>query len=115
MVKLLSRIRARRSNPIPLTIFLGGVNLILIQWIMVRELTMLLLGTELVILLVSAAYFVGLSVGYMWAGKIRPEWLPRLATGTLILHLILPVGFRLLSGWLYGANQFWIAFIVLPL
>ncbi len=100
---------------VPLTVFLGGVNLILIQWIMVRELTMLLLGTELVILLVSAAYFVGLSVGYLCSGKIRAAWLPTLAAGTLVLHLTLPVTLRLLSGWLYAHNTFWAAFILLPL
>jgi spermidine synthase len=100
---------------VPLTIFIGGINLIVIQWIMIRELTMLLLGTELVILLVSIAYFAGLSVGFFWSGKIRPGWLPALAAGTLILHLTLPVLLRLLSGWLYSQHTFWIAFVVLPL
>ncbi len=76
---------------------------------------MLLLGTELVILLVSVAYFAGLSVGYLWSGRIRAGWLPWLAGGTLILHLTLPIVFRLISGWFYTRNIFWVAFIVLPL
>jgi hypothetical protein len=99
---------------VPLTVFLGGINLIIIQWIMVRELTMLLLGTELVILLVSTAYFAGLSVGYLISGRIRPGWLPFLAAATLVLHLTLPILFRVISGWLYGQNVFWLAFLVLP-
>src|SRR5260221_3458566 len=100
---------------VPFTVFLAGINLILIQWIMVRELTMVLLGTELVILVVSATYFLGLSVGYLLAGRIKAQWLPALAGVTLIIHLTLPVLFRLLSGWLYGRNIFWAAFLVLPL
>ncbi len=100
---------------VPLTIFLGGTNLILIQWVMVRELTMLLLGTELVILLVTIMYFLGLSVGYAWSGKFQARWLPALAAGTLVLHLALPLIFRLLSAWLYEHNVFWLAFVVLPL
>src|SRR3954454_13375649 len=115
MVKLLSRIRTQGADPVPLTIFLGGINLIIIQWIMVRELTMLLLGTELVILLVSVAYFAGLSVGYLFSGHVRLSWLPFLAAGTLALHLTLPILFRVISGWLYGQNSFWLAFLVLPI
>src|SRR5215813_15300229 len=37
-------------------VFCGGANLILIQWVLVREMTTLLLGTELVVLLVSLSY-----------------------------------------------------------
>lgn len=103
------------TKRVPLIIFLGGVNLALIQWIMVHELTMLLLGTELVILLVSVAYFAGLSLGYLWSGRIRPGWLPALAVGTLFLHLALPIALRLLSAWFYEQNVFWLAFVVLPL
>ncbi len=82
---------------------------------MVRELTMLLLGTELVILLVSVAYFAGLSIGYLWSGRIKLRWLPGLAAGALVLHLTLPVTLRLVSGWSYAAGVFWIAFAALPL
>src|SRR5882672_3450384 len=106
---------AIRGLKVPLTVFLGGVNLIIIQWIMVRELTMLLLGTEIVILIVTLAYFAGLSVGYALAGRIRYKWLPALAILTFILHLTLPVTFRLISGWLYGRDMFWLAFVLLPL
>jgi spermidine synthase len=99
----------------PLTIFLGGINLILIQWVLVREMTMVLLGTELVVLIVTISYFVGLSIGYAWSGRIRREWLAPLAVITLFVHLALPIAFRLLAGWLYGKNIFWMAFIVLPI
>ena len=90
---------------VPFTVFLAGINLILIQWIMVRELTMVLLGTELVILIVSATYFLGLSVGYLLAGRIKAQWLPALAGVTLIIHLTLPVLFRLYVGAKRGGTK----------
>src|SRR5579871_772719 len=79
-----------------LIVFFGGANLILIQWVLVREMTALLFGTELVVLLVSVAYFLGLSVGYVLSGRIRRAWLAPLAIITLVLHLTLPIWFRLL-------------------
>jgi spermidine synthase len=98
-----------------LIVFFGGVNLILVQWVLVRELTTMLLGTELVVLLVSIAYFAGLSVGYSLAGKIRRSWLPALGIATLILHLTLPIWFRLLVVGLDSIGAYGAAYLVLPL
>jgi spermidine synthase len=97
-----------------LIVFFGGVNLILIQWVLVRELTTLLLGTELVVLLVGVAYFAGLSVGYLLSGRIPRGWLPLLAVATLILHLTLPIWFRLLVAWFGAADVYWAAYLALP-
>ena len=106
----------RRLNLLPLlVVFCAGINLILVQWILVRELTALLLGTELVTLLVSIAYFAGLSVGYKLSSRIRRGWLAPLALITLVLHLTLPVWFRLLVVGLSSRGIYWAAFIVLPL
>ena len=107
---------SRRALVSPLlVVFCAGINLILVQWILVRELTALLLGTELVTLLVSVAYFAGLSIGYKLSARLHRSWVAPLALITLVLHLTLPVWFRLLvialsSGAAYGA-----ALIVLPL
>jgi spermidine synthase len=98
-----------------LILFFSGANLILIQWVMAREVTTLLLGTELVILLVSASYFAGISLGYLASGRIGRRWLPLLGALTLALHLTLPVTFRLLVVWLGEQGAFWAAFLVLPL
>src|SRR5579864_7981040 len=49
---------------------LGGTNLVLIEWIMVRELTALLLGTELVALFVTGSAFIGYSVGYWLSSRL---------------------------------------------
>jgi spermidine synthase len=98
-----------------LIVFFGGVNLILIQWVMSREVTTLLLGTELVILLISVSYFVGISFGFLLAGRIKRRWLPVLGGLTLVLHLTLPVTLRLLVTWLGAQGAFWAAFLALPL
>ena len=95
-------------------VFLGGINLILIQWVLVRELTALLLGTELVVLGVSVAYFVGLSVGYWASSKIRQSWFVTLGLLTLAMHLALPIWFRLLVAALSSTGAYWAAFIILP-
>ena len=120
------RILQRRLQPLPLPlvdwkqavpfliVFFSGANLMLIQWVMTRELTTLLLGTELVILLISVSYFVGVSIGYLLAGRISRRLLPALGVVTLLLHLTLPVTFRLVVSGLGSVNAYWAAFLVLP-
>lgn len=106
----------RRAALLPkIAVFFGGVNLIVIQWILIKEVTALLLGTELVILLVSISYFAGISVGYLLVGRIQRKALPALAISTLALHLTLPVWFRLLTSGLSAAGAYPVAFILLPL
>lgn len=109
-----SRSILRTAQRPALIMFAGGMNLILIQWVLARELTALLLGTELVVLLVSVAYFAGLSVGYLLAGRIRRAWLAPLGAVTLILHLTLPIWFRLLVAGLDAAGAYGLAYLVLP-
>lgn len=96
-------------------VFFAGINLILIQWVLVRELTTMLRGTELVILLVTISYFVGLSIGYHVAGQIKQVWLKPIGCVVLFLHLSLPIWFRLLVVWLDSIGAFGMAFIILPL
>ncbi len=115
------RVRDRGGRALPASfvapgvIFLGGVNLILIQWVLIRELTTLLLGTELVVLIVTIAFFVGLSVGYLMAVRLPQRWLAPLGVAALVLHLTLPVWFRLLVAGLEARNAYGLAFLVLPL
>jgi len=98
-----------------LIVFFGGANLILVQWVMVKELTTLLLGTELVVLLTSISYFVGISIGYLSSGSISRRLLPALGAVTLILHLSLPVTFRLIVTWLGVNKAYWAAYLILPI
>ena len=97
-----------------LIVFFSGANLTLIQWVMTREVTTLLLGTELVILLISVSYFIGVSIGYLLAGRIKRTWMPLLGVLTLILHLTLPVTFRVLVAWLGANSAYGAAFLILP-
>lgn len=98
-----------------LIVFFGGANLILVQWVMVKELTTLLLGTELVVLLTSISFFVGISIGYLLSGSISRRLLPVLGGITLLLHLSLPVIFRLVVTWLGVNKAYWAAYLILPL
>ena len=97
---LLNGVRPRGlalSDVAPLAIvFFGGANLAFIQWVMVREITTLLLGTELVILLISVTYFAGISLGYLLSKWVTRRWLMPLGIVTFVLHLTLPITFRLL-------------------
>lgn len=95
-------------------VFFAGVNLILIQWVMVRELTALLMGTELVILLVSAAYFAGLSLGYRFAGRVKQTWLVPLGITMLAMHLTLPIWFRLIVVGLDYLGAYGAAYLIFP-
>lgn len=95
-------------------VFFGGANLAFVQWVMVREITTLLLGTELVILLISVAYFAGISLGYLLSKWVTRRWLIPLGVITLALHLTLPVTFRLLVIGLGELGAYWAAFLVLP-
>jgi spermidine synthase len=109
----LPRINWQRLVPF-LIVFFGGVNLVLVQWVMVREITTLLLGTELVILLISVTYFAGVSLGYRLSGRVNRRWLAPLGVLTFVLHLTLPVTFRLLVTWLGANGAYWVAFLLLP-
>src|SRR5947209_756937 len=81
-----------------LILALGGCNLVLIQWIMVRELTALLMGTELVALFVTSSAFLGYSVGYWLSSRLSDRMLRFAAAITLPLHLTLPVLYRVIIG-----------------
>ncbi len=110
-----TRLDWHRLSPY-LIVFFSGANLTLIQWVMVREVTTLLLGTELVVLLATISYFVGVSLGYLLAGRLRGRrLLALLGAATLILHLTLPVSFRLLVAGAGAAEAYWLAFLLIPL
>ncbi len=79
---------------------------------MVREITAMLLGTEMVILLVTVAYFSGFSVGYMIAGLIDEKTLKVLAVITWAIHLTLPFSLHYLGGSL-ADYKFGLTFLLL--
>jgi predicted membrane-bound spermidine synthase len=104
------RSAAGRSS---LVLVLGGCNLVLVQWIMVRELTALLMGTEMVALFVTGSAFAGYSFGYLISNRLPDHAVRLLAMITLPLHLMLPVVYRLIMVVLSGMNSYRIGFVLL--
>lgn len=94
-------------------LLLGGCNLVLIQWIMVRELTALLMGTELVALFVTMSAFIGYSIGYLLSNRLSMRGIRLLALVTLPLHLTLPILYRIVITLLNNTGSYQSGFIVL--
>lgn len=95
--------------------FLAGFCLIILQFFMIREISAMLMGTELVILLVTVAYFAGYSIGYGAAGFFTERMIKAAAVVTWLLHITLPFSLRYIGGALvenrgYGAAFFFILF-----
>lgn len=80
---------------------------------MIREVTALLRGTEIVILLITLAYFSGYSVGYGFARRLSFGSLRKLALVAWALHLTLPFSFRYLGAFFYGQGAAGLAFMLL--
>lgn len=68
-------------------LFLSGMNLILLQFFITREFSTLLAASELSVLIVATAYFVGYSVGYLIAPRFPERFVLPLGWVTLILHV----------------------------
>ena len=79
-------------------LFLAGANLTLVQFLAMREFAALLGSNELVVLLVIAGYFLGLSAGYLVSRHLSRPVLLMLGIGTLGLHASLPFSARWFSG-----------------
>src|SRR4051794_21946598 len=66
-------------------VFLAGLNLSLIPYVSLNELPSLLGSNELVALIVLAAYFLGLSGGYLISDKLSRPQLLAVGAATLAL------------------------------
>ncbi|MBI2516038.1 MAG: hypothetical protein HYV95_03910 [Opitutae bacterium] len=78
---------------------IAGANLTVIQFVAMREFASLLGSNELVTLLVTAGYFLGLSAGYLVSDRLSRRALLALGAATLALHASLPFSAR----WVVGA------------
>src|SRR5690606_40356859 len=65
-------------------------------------------------LLISVTYFAGVSLGYLLSKWVARRWLMPMSIVTLVLHLTLPVTFRLMVIGLGEIGAYWVAFLVLP-
>ena len=78
-------------------LFLIGVALSIAQFVMIRDFVSILYGEEVVIVLVTASFFLGLSVGYTLALRISQRVFQYLFIGSVFLHLTFPFSYRYLG------------------
>lgn len=81
-----------------LVLVLSGANLMIIQFAMIRTLSSILRGVELMIFLVTLAYFAGYSAGCHFSDRLTPRRLRILGLAQWITHLTFPFSLRLLAG-----------------
>ncbi len=86
-------------------LFLAGLNLILLQYLITREFATVLAASELTILIVVTAYFIGYSMGYGLARYLSHRWLVLFATLSLFLHLLTLLSVKMISGYFIRAGM----------
>lgn len=94
-------------------IYLVGVALSVAQFVMVRDFVTILYGEEVVITLVTASFFLGLSGGYLLSLKISVSTFRLLLLVSAFLHLTFPVSYRLFAAWLSNIDAHGSAFLAL--
>ena len=71
----------------PLLLFLVGACLSISQFVMIRDFVTILYGEEVVIILVTAAFFLGLSIGYFLSLKFSDKFFHNSFLVIVFLHL----------------------------
>jgi len=87
-----------------LILLLAGAGLAIAQFIMVRDFVTILYGEEVVITLVTAAFFAGLSIGYLVSMRISIPVFKALFAGSVFLHLTFPFSYRYLAAYMDSAG-----------
>lgn len=80
-----------------LLLFLVGVCLSVSQFVMIRDFVAILYGEEVVIILVTMAFFAALSAGYRLSLLISRKTFETLSLITAFLHLTFPFSYRYLA------------------
>ena len=90
-------------------LFLLGAALSIAQFVMIRDFVSILYGEEVVIVLVTASFFFGLSVGYVVSLRLSVRVFRWLFIGSVFLHLTFPFSYRYLASWFSAAdvNGWW--------
>jgi spermidine synthase len=104
----------------PVLLFLVGACLSIAQFVMIRDFVTILYGEEVVIILVTAAFFMGLSFGYFLSLKFSENFFEKSFLAITFLHLTFPFSYRMfavaiaksdLHGYWYVALMFVYALI----
>jgi len=81
-------------------LFLAGANLFIVQFLAVRTIPSILVGTEVILFLVVFCYFLGVSAGYWVSDRLSERGLAVLGWAQLLTHLTLPFSLRFLAAGL---------------
>ncbi len=87
-----------------LVLFVSGLCLMLLQYLVTREFASILAASELSILVVGLAYFAGLSIGYGWFSRLPLAALRPAAVALFGLHLVMLPLIRPLAGAFIAAG-----------
>jgi spermidine synthase len=94
-------------------LFLVGACLSIVQFIMIRDFVAILYGEEVVIVLVTAAFFAGLSAGYALSLRLSRPAFERLFIASAFLHLSFPFSYRYAATLLAKLNAGGYGFLLL--
>ncbi len=75
-------------------LFLTGINLMLVNFIMVQHAIVAFRRAEIAVIAFSLAYFVGVSVGYFVSDRLRPEFVRRSLPAFLVAQMALIAGMQ---------------------
>jgi len=75
-------------------LFLVGACLSVAQFIMIRDFVAILYGEEVVIVLVTSAFFTGLSIGYLLSRRLSQSAFKFLFLASIFIHLTFPFSYR---------------------
>ncbi len=78
-------------------LFLVGVCLSISQFVMIRDFVTILYGEEVVIILVTAAFFLALSIGYYLSLEFSEKFFETAFLTIAFLHLTFPFSYRMLA------------------
>jgi len=93
----------------PALLFLVGVCLSISQFVMIRDFVTILYGEEVVIILVTAAFFLALSLGYFLSLKFSEQVFETTFLTIAFLHLTFPFSYRMLAVEIarFDLNSYW--------
>ncbi|RMF06672.1 MAG: hypothetical protein D6762_08970 [Candidatus Neomarinimicrobiota bacterium] len=90
-------------------LILAGMNLLVLQFFVTREFSVLLSATEVAVVLVATTYFIGFSVGYFFAPRFTETQVIRLTWIVFFLHLDVFLLIRFLAAFtIYLGAGWWV-------
>ncbi|QPJ65158.1 MAG: hypothetical protein G3M78_07050 [Candidatus Nitrohelix vancouverensis] len=78
---------------------------------MIRDFVAILYGEEVVIVLVTAAFFTGLSFGYLLSLRLSRSVFEALFLASIFIHLTFPFSYRYCAVWLSSSDNNGVAFM----